>query len=87
MSYFTPFSNYSPFFVWLLLLFSIGFLFKVDGFKLDIDVAGPIGDQWGVGVVIQDKCGALMGNGGRCVEIPCIPDMDVAKAMGMRMEL
>jgi len=57
-----------------------------DFYKLNVDAAGPIeGDKWGIGVVVRDNEGVVVG--ASCWQVCSLSDSEVAETLAMRKGL
>jgi hypothetical protein len=55
-------------------------------YKLNVDASGPIeGDKWGIGVVVRDNEGVVVG--ASCWQVFSLPDSEVAEVLAMRKGL
>lgn len=55
-------------------------------YKLNVDAAGPIeGDKWGIGVVVRDYEGVVVG--ASSWQVVSLPDSEVAEALAMQKGL
>ena len=55
-------------------------------YKLNVDAAGPVeGDKWGIGVVVRDYEGVVVG--ASSWQVSSLPDSEVAEALAMRKGL